>query len=141
MRYGLIDADLLDKGTRHPNLALMKISGYYKALGHDVELIKSYKKLADYDKVFMSKVFTFTNIPAEVLKHKRLIIGGSGFFEDGGKNLIPVIEHHMPDYSLYNEYIEEQIRQGKKKQYFADYLKYSIGFTTRGCFRKCSFCS
>ena len=24
---GIIDADLLDNGTRHPNLALMKISG------------------------------------------------------------------------------------------------------------------
>ena len=29
MNIGIIDADLLDKGTRHPNLALMKISGYY----------------------------------------------------------------------------------------------------------------
>ena len=30
MNIGIIDADLLDKGTRHPNLALMKISAYYK---------------------------------------------------------------------------------------------------------------
>ena len=30
MKIGIIDADLLDNGTRHPNLALMKISGYYK---------------------------------------------------------------------------------------------------------------
>ena len=27
---GIIDADLLDNGTRHPNLALMKIRGYQK---------------------------------------------------------------------------------------------------------------
>ena len=27
MKIGIIDADLLDKGTRHPNLALMKIRG------------------------------------------------------------------------------------------------------------------
>jgi len=26
MKIGLIDSDLLDNGTRHPNLALMKIS-------------------------------------------------------------------------------------------------------------------
>ncbi|KXT44950.1 hypothetical protein HMPREF2534_00234, partial [Bacteroides thetaiotaomicron] len=25
---GLIDADLLDKGSRHPNLALLKIAGF-----------------------------------------------------------------------------------------------------------------
>ena len=27
---GIIDADLIDHGTRHPNLALMKIAGYLK---------------------------------------------------------------------------------------------------------------
>lgn len=32
-KIGLIDADLLDNGTRHPNLALMKIAGYYKDTG------------------------------------------------------------------------------------------------------------
>lgn len=33
IRVGIIDADLLDGGTRHPNLALLKISGYCKELG------------------------------------------------------------------------------------------------------------
>ncbi len=33
MKLGIIDADLLDNGTRHPNLACMKISTYYKNLG------------------------------------------------------------------------------------------------------------
>ena len=45
LRIGIIDADLLDKGTRHPNLALMKISGYYKAQGDDVELVESYESV------------------------------------------------------------------------------------------------
>ena len=39
VKIGIIDADLMDNGTRHPNLALMKISGYYKEKGHDVNLI------------------------------------------------------------------------------------------------------
>ena len=34
---GIIDADLLDNGTRHPNLALMKLSAWHKAQGDDVE--------------------------------------------------------------------------------------------------------
>ena len=32
--FGLVDADLLDNGTRHPNLVLMKIAGYFKLI-HD----------------------------------------------------------------------------------------------------------
>ena len=36
MKIGIIDADVLDNGTRHPNLACLKMSGYYKEQGHDV---------------------------------------------------------------------------------------------------------
>ena len=35
---GIIDADLLDNGTRHPNLALMKISGYQQEQGTELTL-------------------------------------------------------------------------------------------------------
>ena len=31
---GLVDADLLCNGTRHPNLALLKIAGYLKENGY-----------------------------------------------------------------------------------------------------------
>ena len=34
MKIGLIDADLLDNGTRHPNLAVMKLAGYYLENGN-----------------------------------------------------------------------------------------------------------
>ena len=67
MRIGIIDADLLDNGTRHPNLACEKMSGYYKEQGHDVHLITDYSTLADYDEVYMSCVFDFTRIPLEGL--------------------------------------------------------------------------
>lgn len=140
-RIGLIDADLMDNGTRHPNLALMKIAGYYKELGNEVKLIyKSYEEVKHYDKVFISKVFNFTNIPDWVIKLPNVEYGGTGFFEDGGENLPDEIEHHMPYYDLYKEYVDEQIENGRKRIDFSDYLDYSIGFTTRGCFRKCKFC-
>lgn len=29
LKIGLVDADLLDNGTRHPNLALLKIAGLF----------------------------------------------------------------------------------------------------------------
>lgn len=141
MRIGLIDADLMDNGTRHPNLALMKLAGYYKAKEHEVTLIyNNYEEVKKYDKVFISKVFSFTNIPKWVIELEHVKIGGTGFFSDGGENLSYEIEHHMPYYDLYKEYVEGQLSLGKRRSRFADYLDYSIGFTTRGCFRKCSFC-
>ena len=61
MKIGIIDADLMDNGTRHPNLALMKISGYYKEKGHDVKLIyNSYMEIYEYDKKFFSEYPNFT---------------------------------------------------------------------------------
>lgn len=140
MKIGIIDADLMDGGTRHPNLALMKISGYYKAQGHSVILLDSYLGLDAYDKIYISKVFTFTDVPKGITSLPNVDFGGTGFYEDGGKNLPDEIEHHMPDYDLYKDYVIAEIAKGRKKNAVSDYLNYSIGFTTRGCFRKCSFC-
>ena len=140
MKIGIIDADLLDNGSKHPNLALLKISGYNKAIGHDVELLHDYDSIKDYDKVYMSKVFNFTEIPINLEDYDNLEIGGTGFFEDGGESLPHEIEHHMPDYHLYDDYIEQEIKRGINPSKFTDYKDYSIGFTTRGCFRKCDFC-
>lgn len=141
MKIGIIDADLMDNGTRHPNLALMKISGYYKEQGHYVKLIhNSYMELFEYDKIYLAKVFSFTEVPEWVLKRKNIVIGGTGFYPDGGENLPHEIEHHKPDYSLYDEYVEEQLKAGRKRSALEDYMDYSIGFSTRGCFRKCKFC-
>lgn len=141
MKIGIIDADLMDNGTRHPNLALMKISGYYKEKENEVKLIhNSYEELYEYDKVYLAKVFTFTKVPEWVLENKNVIIGGTGFYEDGGDNLPDEIEHHKPDYDLYKEYVDEQLAKGRKRSSLEDYIDYSIGFSTRGCFRKCKFC-
>ena len=140
MNIGIIDADLLDNGTRHPNLALMKISGYLKEKGDSSRLLLDYAHISEYDQVYISKVFSFTKIPKEVIESSNVILGGTGFYEDGGENLPPKIEHHMPDYFLYQDYIQEQLEKGKRRSYISDYIDYSIGFTTRGCFRKCDFC-
>lgn len=142
MKIGIIDADLLDGGTRHPNLALMKISGYEKESGHDVKLVDSYdpSEMSSYDEIYMSKVFSFTRVRINPEDWKNLHWGGTGFFGDKAPNLRHEVEHHMPDYSLYNHYIAKEIERGIKPQRFSDYMDYSIGFTTRGCFRKCEFC-
>lgn len=169
LKIGMIDADLIDNGTRHPNLAQMKMSSYCKSRNHDVKLLfgDALNSLADYDVLIVSKVFNYTKIPKQLqhlvegkismlnLSVEReimalenglksgdtvIMLGGTGFYNDGGINLTDAIEHIMPDYNLYDEYIEEKVKQGKSRSYYKDYLNYSIGFTTRGCFRRCEFC-
>lgn len=141
MNIAIIDADLIGrKKHRFPNLACMKISSYYKNLVHNVELKLDYKDLEKYDKVFISKVFTDTEIDEEILKLSNIEYGGTGFYYDKALPLKYEIEHSKPDYNLYKEWVEIQLENGAKRKEFEYYLDYSIGFTTRGCFRKCAFC-
>lgn len=140
LRIGIIDADLIDHGTRHPNLALLKISSFCKAHGHSVELLMSYEGIEDYDEIFLSCVFSFTKLYEQALDLPYVHFGGTGIYPDGGEDLPYEVEHSKPDYSLYQPYVDEQLAKGRRRSALADYLDYSIGFTTRGCFRKCSFC-
>ena len=110
MKVGLVDID-----SKIPNLALMKLSQYHKQLKHKVELT-SPLWANQYDLVIASKIFTYTVMPILPLDAK---VGGSGC--DMKSKLIDPIEYIMPDYSLYN-------------------CEYAIGFTSRGCNRKCPFC-
>jgi hypothetical protein len=137
----IIDSDLIDGGTNFPNLALMKISSYYKnIMGCTTKLLLDYNDLHKYDKVFISKVFSKTKVPEIALKSTNVEIGGTGFFGEHAKPLDFEIEHSMPDYHLYDEYVKTRIASGEKRKKFSKYLDFSIGFTTRGCFRKCEFC-
>lgn len=141
MKIAIIDADLISRDKhRFPNLVCMKLSGYYKELGNEVGLKMNYEDLSSYDKVFISKVFTDTPIDEYILKLSNVEYGGTGFFYDKAPGLPDEIEHHMPDYHLYDEWVGEQIKKGKKRNEFKEFLDYSIGFMTRGCFRKCPFC-
>ena len=153
-KLGIIDADLLDNGTRHPNLACMKISAYYKSQGWHVELLEDYDNLDKYDLVTISRVFSFTKIPNCIYKRgickdplhpelslkKNIRIGGTGFYYEKAPDLPHCIEHIMPDYHLYDKYIQKKIENGEPRTRYCDYLDFSIGFATRGCFRKCEFC-
>lgn len=122
MKIGLIDVD----GHNYPNLALMKISAWHKKNG---DTVKWYEPLFDgypekpLDRVYMSKVFTFTPDYMYPINAEEIIKGGTGYFyPDGGEPLPEEIEHVFPDYSLY----------GTKDT--------AYGFLTRGCPRGCNFC-
>lgn len=138
---GIIDADLLSRSKhRFPNLACMKISSFCKKEGHDVELVRDYDTLTKFDKIYVSKVFTDTQVPEWLLNDPRVTYGGTGFFYDEAPCLPDVVEHILPDYDLYQPWVDTQLKRGIKRNDLKFYLDYSIGFLTRGCFRHCDFC-
>ena len=141
MKIGIIDAEIIGKKKhRFPNLASMKISAYHKGNGDEVSLLLSYEGIENYDKVYISKVFTDTPVPEYVLNLSNVEYGGTGFFYDKAPQLPYEIEHIMPDYHLYDEWVQVCLGNGASKTSLRYYTDYSIGFATRGCFRGCSFC-
>lgn len=132
MKVGLIDVD----GHNFPNLPLMKLSAWHKQQGDIVRWYDPFDGLIEpYDKVYMSKVFSFTLDYNEPIYASEIHRGGSGYcieLVDGkeiyhaerDKGLPYEVEHMYPDYSLYPE-------QTKDTAY---------GFLTRGCPRGCGFC-
>lgn len=111
---GLIDVDG-HKG--HPNLALMRLSAWHKANGDFVEW---WNPMKHYDRVYMSKVFTFTPDIDTVINADEIVTGGTGYKDYG--RLPQEVEAMFPDYSIYPKYDA------------------AIGFLTRGCIRQCPWC-
>jgi hypothetical protein len=148
---GLIDID-----GKLPNLALMKISSYYKSMGEQVEFIKEGKK---YTKIYASCLFTWNrNKCMELIKEHgdKLILGGTGWdFIEIDRKLVEVthtelpmdIEKCAPDYDLYTvDMVYEKACKGgiaskesklNKSKVIVDM---GLGFTSRGCIRSCGFC-
>lgn len=120
MLVGLIDCEYR-KGKSFPNLALMKISAYYKSIGADV--VWAVPFIEHYDKLYISKVFNWT--PAPDLRQynaNEIHTGGTGY--DIGGVLPEYIDSMQPDYSLYPNMKS----------------KTAYGFLTRGCPNKCAWC-
>ena len=121
MNIGLIDVDNYNKAPKFPNIALMKLSAWHKAQGHNVEWWFGFNH---YDRVYMSKVFdeTYTKDIDFCINADEVIKGGTGYSMN---NVLPAeIEHIYPDYSIYPELTKDT----------------AYGFLTRGCPRGCHFC-
>lgn len=122
MRVALIDVD----GHNFPSIPLMKLSAWHKQQGDSVEWYDAMKALYDPpNKVYMSKVFTFTPDYPHPVYAGEVVRGGTGYFyPDGGAELPEEVEHIYPDYSLYPDMCKNT----------------AYGFLTRGCPRGCGFC-
>lgn len=128
MKIGLIDVD----GHNFPNIPLMKLSAWHKAQGDTVEWYDPMFS-GHMDRVYMSKVFSFSPDYEYFVDADEVIKGGSGYcislangkevFDKSKDTELPhEIEHIYPDYSIYG----------------IDNTAY--GFLSRGCPRGCSFC-
>lgn len=81
MKIGLIDVD----GHNFPNLPLMKISAWHKARGDTVEWYDP-ETSGHMDKVYMSKVFTFTPDFQGEIDADEISKGGTGYdYPSGGR--------------------------------------------------------
>lgn len=116
MRVLLYDLDTTKRRRVFPNLVLMKLSAFHKAKGDEVFLNFP---LCQPDISYASCVFTWNSKRGNGLAPE-VIIGGSGI--NLKSELPPETEHIMPDYSLYPN------------------VNFSLGFTSRGCIRKCPWC-
>lgn len=121
-KIGLIDVD----GHNFPNLPLMKLSAWHKRKDDSVEWYDPLTAwITPYDRVYMSKVFTFTSDYSHPVCATEIVRSGTGYYyPDGGPNLPKEVEHVYPDYSLYPVLCKDT----------------AYGFLTRGCPRGCEFC-
>ena len=148
MRIGIIDADLLyRKRHRFPNLACMKLSAYWKEQGFETELLLDYSQAGEYDRLYVSKVFTDTFVPEHILTRETTLYGGTGFFYDKAPVLPEAIEHHTPDYHLYDRMVNDSSTGKKQKKellwssIFVTLMANKIGGLQFGIYRNCQISS
>ena len=99
--------NLLTDAPQH-NLALMKLSAYHKMIGNEVI----------FNMPILKSDFKYASVLFEKNKYKFIAdeYGGPAF---NGNNLPTEIETTKPDYNLY------------------PHNNFSLGYTFRGCYRKC----
>lgn len=114
MKIGVIDVD----GNHFPNVALMRLTSYHRLHGDNVEWVYPFDT---YDKIYMSKVFTFTPDDDRIYQCQDIIKGGTGY---NVKSKLPDVidQHHGLAYDLYPQ------------------CNFSVQFYSRGCIRHCPFC-
>ena len=132
MKIGMIDCDKKNEKNIFPNLPLMKLSAWHKQQGDSVEWYDALMS-GHMDKVYVSKVFSFSADYEYSIDADEIVYGGSGYaismqngrevYDKSKDSSLPdEIEHIYPDYSLYG------------------ITDTAYGFLSRGCPRGCSFC-
>jgi len=154
-----------DYQNKYPPLGLMKISSYHKLLGDYVQFVKGFDRILKtqrWDRIYISTLFTFYwKKTAETIQYylssvsnpSHIFIGGvmatlladcikkdfpditiisgllnhSGMLDSGNRY---VIDNLIPDYGML-----------KETEYDYGLTDAYIGYATRGCKNRCSFCA
>lgn len=115
MKIGIVDVD----SHNYPNFALMKIAAWHRNRGDEVEM--AMPMFGSYERVYQSKIFTFTPDKNDFDGICEVVRGGTGY--DIKSRLPEEIEKStLMDYSIYPQY------------------DFSTQFFSRGCIRQCPFC-
>ena len=134
--------------VKYPPLGLMKISSYHKKLGDEVVFYKGTNielRNKKWDIIYIATMFTYQwNITINTIKYyqrnknnKNIKIGGvlaslmaKEVREETGIKphfgLYKKVDRIPPDYKIASDYYTNNV---------------SIGYTTRGCIRKCAYCA
>jgi len=117
-------AVFFDVDSKIPNLALMKLSSFYKSKGYCSILSRKPRRISA-DLYFASAIFN-SGKSLELIGRltqvygDRMIVGGTGV--DLEMSLTEEADRCFPDYALYA------------------HTDYALGFLTRGCNKRCAFC-
>lgn len=127
------------------NLALMKLSTYHKGMGDHV-FLNNVPAGTRVDKVYVSVVFD-----ADLAECRKIldvypaaVVGGGAW--DKSNRLPPEVEACKPDWDLYSvEEVYQRVCGGlgardRKIVKAQEIVNAGIGYTTRGCVRRCGFC-
>jgi hypothetical protein len=131
--------------TQYPPLGLLKLATYHRAKGDTVELIRGCSTANSRpDRLYISSLFTYAWQPVHEAvrfysaEYQQAMVTVGGIYAslcrdhleqtfgdriEVHEGLVPEIEELLPDYSLVPEW------------------RASILFSSRGCIRKCPFCS
>lgn len=154
--------------TKYPPLGLMKISTYHKMKGDDVFFVKGRNTAVQYqywDRVYIATLFTWTwKETIETIRYYtatlfnytgKCYVGGilasllpDDLFNETGIQPIEgllddprkieqdddiIIDDLPPDYNLLEQVESSNFKYSNTDAY--------LGYTTRGCIRKCEFCA
>jgi hypothetical protein len=154
--------------TKYPPLGLMKISTYHKMKGDDVVFVKGRNTAVQYqywDRVYIGTLFTWTwKETIETIKFYsatlfnytgKCFIGGilasllpDDLFNETGIQPVEgllndpkkidqdddvIIDDLPPDYEILKQVENVNFKYSNTESY--------LGYTTRGCVRKCGFCA